>query len=132
MNNLNSREVSRQVKKHIIEAVTYDGLTPKEGLKQLAHQLEVNAKTANRPYSTIDQKTMQYTLQGVYMGFYFTNYDLLKFLQGLNLNKQYDRYINPDNRFFDSDNMWELYSNLIFREFNKLIKKSAKQLEEYL
>lgn len=129
MNKLNSKIVSDTIKKHIMEAITIEGENPIDALKEFTRQLECNKKGIDY---TVSQKVMLYTLQGTYKGFEFTNYKLCEFIKNLNLNKSYDRFYNTDNRFFDIDNTFKLYSDLMFREYNKLIKMNEKQLNKYL
>lgn len=123
-NKSNSRVVKDLVRIHILECIIDDNQSAKEALNEFNSQLKLNARGINR-YNEVTQEVVNYTLQGTYKNFEFVDDNIRSFLNSLDLN-------NKSNKSFDSDDLWNMYSYLIFRELHYLNKMSDKQLKKYV
>mgnify|MGYP001233900054 CR=1 FL=1 len=104
------------VKKHILECV-YDNneqefKTIGEAVKHLTNDFKRVADYQNN-LKRIPNNCQRFTdyLQNIPFNFEYENYKLESFLNGLE--------INPNNKEYSSDKMWNLYGLLIFREIEK-------------
>ena len=109
----NSKEVREKVRQHILDSVYDENEEEFDTFSQASKELAKDFKrVADYPYNLQkipnDQDRFKDYLQGIPFYFEFENYKLEKFLNGLG--------INPENKEYDSEQMYNLYSYLIWRE----------------
>jgi hypothetical protein len=109
----NSKEVREKVRKHILDSVyDYEENQFPNFQDASQHLTDEFKRVADHPYNLKrfpnNQKRFQDYLQGIPFNFEFENYKIEEFLNGLG--------INPTGKEYSSDQMWHLYSYLIWRE----------------
>tara|TARA_R110002020_G_scaffold44348_6_gene128012 strand:- start:1574 stop:3112 length:1539 start_codon:yes stop_codon:yes gene_type:complete len=119
----NSKAVRDKVKKHIMDSVyDYNEEEFKDFDGASEHVVSEFKRVADYPNNLRKfpnhQERFQDYLQGIPFNFEFENYKIEEFLNGLG--------INPDGKEYSSDQMWRLYSYLIWREVNDKYYKYAK------
>jgi hypothetical protein len=115
----NSKEVKEKIRKHILESVyDYNENEFSNFNDASKHLTDEFRRVADYPNNLKrfpnDQKRFQDYLQGVPFNFYFYNDDIENYLNGLG--------INPKGKKYSSDQMWNLYSLLIWREVEPTYK----------
>jgi hypothetical protein len=115
----NSKEVKEKIRKHILESVyDYNENEFSNFNDASKHLTDEFRRVADYPNNLKrfpnDQKRFQDYLQGVPFDFYFYNDDIENYLNGLG--------INPKGKKYSSDQMWNLYSLLIWREVEPTYK----------
>lgn len=117
----NSKEVREKVRQHILDSV-YDYEENKFDNFQDAsqHLTDEFKRVADHPYNLKrfpnNQKRFQDYLQGIPFNFEFEDYKIEEFLNSLG--------INPTGKEYSSDQMWHLYSYLIWREVEPTYRSS--------
>jgi hypothetical protein len=121
----NSNQVREKVRQHILESVyDYDENEFDNFNDASQHLTSEFKRVADYPNNISrypnNQKRFKDYLQGVPFNFYIYNDDVEDFLNGLG--------INPQNKKYSSDQMWDLYSYLIWKEVEPTYnaKKMAK------
>jgi hypothetical protein len=109
----NSKEVKQKIRQHILDSVydynenEFDNFN--DASQHLSDEFKRVADYPNniRRYPNNQKRFTDY-LQGIPFNFYFYDADIEDFLNGLG--------INPKGKKYTSDQMWDLYSLLIWRE----------------
>jgi hypothetical protein len=121
----NSNQVREKVRQHILENVyDYDENEFDNFNDASQHLTSEFKRVADYPNNISrfpnNQKRFRDYLQGIPFNFYFYNDDIEDFLNGLG--------INPQSKKYSSDQMWDLYSYLIWKEVEPTYnaKKMAK------
>jgi len=121
----NSNQVREKVRQHILENVyDYDENEFDNFNDASQHLTSEFKRVADYPNNISrfpnNQKRFRDYLQGIPFNFYFYDDDIEDFLNGLG--------INPKNKKYSSDQMWDLYSYLILKEVEPTYnaKKMAK------
>jgi hypothetical protein len=121
----NSNQVREKVRQHILENVyDYDENEFDNFNDASQHLTSEFKRVADYPNNISrfpnNQKRFRDYLQGIPFNFYFYDDDIEDFLNGLG--------INPQNKKYSSDQMWDLYSYLIWKEVEPTYnaKKMAK------
>jgi hypothetical protein len=121
----NSNQVREKVRQHILENVyDYDENEFDNFNDASQHLTSEFKRVADYPNNISrfpnNQKRFRDYLQGIPFNFYFYDDDIEDFLNGLG--------INPKNKKYSSDQMWDLYSYLIWKEVEPTYnaKKMAK------
>jgi hypothetical protein len=121
----NSNQVREKVRQHILENVYDYDENEFENFNDASQHLTSEFKrVADYPNNISrfpnNQKRFRDYLQGIPFNFYFYDDDIEDFLNGLG--------INPQNKKYSSDQMWDLYSYLIWKEVEPTYnaKKMAK------
>ena len=112
----NSKIVKEAVKQYIFETVYDDNENTFKTFEEAAKHLKNDFnRVANHPYNmkrfpNVVNRFLDY-LQGLPFWFPGYNSEIEEFLNSLG--------INPENKEFSSDKMWNLYALLIYREIEK-------------
>ena len=112
----NSKTVKLAIQKHILECVYNYEENQFKTLEEACNHLnsEFNRVAGYdynlRKFPNYVDRFVDY-LQGIPFHFYYTNEDLKEFLNSLG--------INPNNKEFSSNDMWNRYGLLIYREMIK-------------
>ena len=117
----NSKEVKQKIRQHILDSVydynenEFDNFN--DASQHLSDEFKRVADYPNniRRYPN-NQKRFRDYLQGIPFNFYFYDADIEDFLNGLG--------INPKGKKYTSDQMWDLYSLLIWREIEPTYKSN--------
>jgi hypothetical protein len=117
----NSKEVKQKIRQHILDSVydynenEFDNFN--DASQHLSDEFKRVADYPNniRRYPN-NQKRFRDYLQGIPFHFYFYDDDIEDFLNGLG--------INPQGKKYTSDQMWDLYSLLIWREIEPTYKSN--------
>jgi hypothetical protein len=117
----NSKEVREKVRQHILESVyDYDENEFNNFNDASQHLTDEFTRVADFPNNLRrfpnNQKRFQDYLQGIPFHFEFYDEDIENFLNGLG--------INPQSKKYTSDQMWNLYSLLIWREVEPTYKSN--------
>jgi len=109
----NSNQVREKVRQHILENVYDYDENEFDNFNDASQHLTSEFKRVadypnNKSRFPNNQKRFRDYLQGIPFNFYFYNDDIEDFLNGLG--------INPQNKKYSSDQMWDLYSYLIWKE----------------
>ena len=117
----NSKEVREKVRQHILESVyDYDENEFDNFNDASQHLTDEFTRVADFPNNLRrypnNQKRFQDYLQGIPFHFEFYDEDIENFLNGLG--------INPQGKKYTSDQMWNLYSLLIWREVEPTYKSN--------
>jgi len=118
----NSKEVKEKIRKHILESVYDFNENEFDNFNDASkHLTDEFRRVADYPNNLKrfpnNQKRFQDYLQGVPFNFYFYNDDIENYLNGLG--------INPKGKKYSSDQMWNLYSLLIWREVEPTYKSKT-------
>jgi hypothetical protein len=117
----NSKEVKQKIRQHILDSVydynenEFDNFN--DASQHLSDEFKRVADYPNniRRYPN-NQKRFKDYLQGIPFNFFIYDDDIEDFLNGLG--------INPKNKKYSSDQMWDLYSLLIWREIEPTYKSN--------
>ena len=112
----NSKEVREKIKKHIIDSVYDENGSTYLNIVDASNRLYSEfARCANYPQNIRripnEQQRFSDYLQGLPFHFHFSEYDIQKYLNSLN--------INHENKKFNPEQSMKLYHYLIFSEMMK-------------
>ena len=109
----NSKEVREKVRQHILDSVYDENEEEFDTFgKASKYLVEEFKRVADYPYNLKripnNQERFEDYLRGIPFHFEFENYKIEEFLNSLG--------INPENKEYDSDEMWRRYGYLIWKE----------------
>jgi hypothetical protein len=122
----NSKVVMDKVKEHILESVYDENEEEFDTIEKASKHVSEEFKRVadydnNKRRIPNNQDRFQDYLQGIPFNFEYEDYKIEEFLNGLG--------INPSGKEYSSEQMWKLYSYLIWKEVSKKYYKKGGQVE---